>query len=181
MNPEFTHGRPLGPEGPDNEAKRESLREFAGHHPVRSGSSILGGILAVTGAALLFVATIIDSTQWAMPGVAGMKLVVFLGHYPLISFGSMLEWWGPILLLLVAGILVLSSQRLKVVTGALVVGAAAVLLFHFAGRLAVMLAIPEFAGGGHRSVHAGMYLGFIGSGIALVGGLVALLTARVKT
>lgn len=88
MNPEFTHGRPLGPEGPGNEAKREDLSEFAAHRDARSGSSMLGGILTLAGAVLVFVATIVDSTQWAVAGVSGMKLVVFLGHYPVISFGE---------------------------------------------------------------------------------------------
>jgi len=165
MNPEFTHGRPLGPEGQGNEAKREDLREFAAHRADRSSSSTLSGILTLAGAVLVFVATLFPR-----------GMVSFMHGHLLYSIGSGLMWWGPVALLLVAGMLVLASGRLlqRAMAGGLAVGVAGVVLFYFVGYLFVGIDMGV-------TVSWNICAGLVGSAVALAGGLIALLPVRTKT
>ena len=164
FNPEYLHGRPIGPEGPGDEAKREDLREFAAHRGARSGSSALGGILILAGAVALFVATFLDS-----------YLANFRTGHTLLSVASALRLWGPVALLLVAGVLALTSARLtRAVAGGLAVGVAAVALLY---PVSFLLSAIYY----DSTVGWAFYLDLIGSAVALAGGLIALLTARTKT
>lgn len=171
----YGRGAP-GPGEKGSEAQQEHLEEsaeqvhkthevaVATHRAARSWSSALGGMLTLAGAALVFVATLFPN-----------GMVSFMPGHPLYSIGIALMWWGPVALLLVAGVLaVVLGQPLRAVAGGLAVGVPSVVLFHFVGFLFLYIDL-----GATSSWN--MYVGLIGSVVALAGGLIALLQARVKT
>jgi len=140
-----------------HEADKAHQAAVAEHHAHRSASSMLGGILTLAGAVLVFVATISPSGP-----------VNFMHGHLLYSIGTALMWWGPVALLLVAGVLALTSgPLLRAMAGGLAMGVAGVVLLHF---VAYLFAWIDF----DSTVGWAMFFGLIGSAVSLVGGLVAL-------
>lgn len=163
---------PLEPSGLGKEVEEEQRERFAEevhnvrqaeaaeHRPQIPTSSLIAAILVLAGAVLMFVATI------------NRVLDTFKTASTRSSISYAMDAWGPVALLLVAGVLALASGRpVRAIAAGLAVGVGGLILIDAAAFLI-------FAG--DFDLGWNFYVEIAGSVAALAGGLVAIFTARTK-
>jgi hypothetical protein len=162
------------PGGVGGDAMQEHAREFgeelrreheAAAAEPRSGASVLGGILTLAGTILIFVATTLYGNLHEILKAGGIVDSISLG---------LITWGLPALVLVAGGLALASGRMVRAVAGGIAVGLGGLVLIR---EVAFLLQWGQH----DFTLRLDFHLTLIGCALAVVGGLVAAISAARTT